>query len=256
MATKLHELLAAEGNLETQAIAVRTDLANTFDKKRHHFEEKRQTFQSSEEGKPAILEAIAEIQTTVRKELEWITPHLVKALDAGLQVADANTKAKADVVLDDDTATVILKDIPATALLELEKRLTEWVLNFSKTIPTLDPAKGFQKDEQRGHGYYKARDVQKTRTRKETKPLVLYDATKEHPAQVQAVNVDVAIGTISEQEWSGLITTAEKSEIIDRAEQIVRAVKRARSRANDQEVNTNLKMGKTLLQFVFDGKKP
>jgi hypothetical protein len=254
--TKLHELLAAEGNLETQAIQTRTDLANTFEKKRHLFEEKRTTFQSNEEGKPATTEAQSDIQSTVRRELAWIVPHLAKAMDAGLQVADANTKARADVVLDDDAGTVLLKDIPATALLELEKRLTDWVLHLSKAIPTLDPAKGFQDDPQRGGGIYKAREVNKARTKKDVRVVVLHEPTKEHPAQTQLVPVDLVVGTISEQEWSGLITPAEKSEILDRAEQTIRAVRKARSRANDQEVETNLKMGKALLGFVFDGKKP
>lgn len=229
------------------------NLASTFEKKRHHFEEKLITFQSSEEGKPPVTEGQSDIQTTVRKELEWIAPHLAKAMDAGYQVADANTKARADVVLDDDT--VLLKGIPATCLLELEKRLSDWVLNLVKGIPTLDPAKGFQLDEKRGAGIYKARDVNKNRTKKDSKVIVLHPPTREHPAQTQLVAVDVPVGTISEQEWSGLISPSEKSAIIDRAEQLLRAVKRARSRANDQEVNTSLRLGKSLLAYVFDGTK-
>ena len=253
--TKLHELLAAEGNLETQAIQTRTDLAGTFEKKRHLFEEKRVTFQPNEEGKPATVESQSDIQSTVRRELAWLSPHLTKAIDAGLQVADANTKARADVVLDDDQGTVLLKGVPATALLELEKRLTEWVLQLAKIIPTLDPAKGFQDDPQRGEAIYKAREITKTRTKKDVKVIVKYDATKEHPAQTELIPIDSPVGIISEQEWSGLITPAEKSDILDRAEQIIRAVRKARSRANDQEVDTTLRIGKALLSFVFDGKK-
>jgi hypothetical protein len=254
MATKLHELLAAEGNLETQAIQTRTDLANTFEKKRHLFEEKRTLFTPSEEGKAPVLEAQSDIQSTVKKELEWITPHLVKALDASYQVAETNTNARADVVLDDDAATVIAKGVPATALLELEKRLNEWVLQLVKGVPTLDPAKGFQPDTQRDVGIFKAREVNKTRTRKDAKPIVLYAATKEHPAQTQLINVDVPIGNISEQEWSGLITPAEKSEMLNRAEQLIRAVRKARSRANDAEVDPTKRIGKRLIGYVFQGK--
>lgn len=251
---RLHELLAAEGNLETQAIQTRTDLANTFDKKRHLFEEKRSTFQPNEEGQPAKTEAQSDIQSTVLKELAWLTPHLAKALDASFQVANTNTIAKADVILDDDKETVLLKDIPATALLELEKRLSDWVLQLVKVVPTLDPAKGFVLDSQREAGIFKAREVQKSRTKKTTKVIVKYEATKEHPAQTELVSEDVAIGTISEQEWSGLITPAQKSEMLNRAEQLIRAVRKARSRANDAPVDTTKKIGKTLLDYVFAGK--
>lgn len=49
---KLHELLAVETSLETQAKKCRTDLAGTFEKKRHLFEEKRTTFKPSGENLP------------------------------------------------------------------------------------------------------------------------------------------------------------------------------------------------------------
>jgi len=256
MATKLHELLAAEGNLETQAIATRSDLSNSFEKKRHLFEETRITFVSNEEGKQPQLESISEIQSTVPKELEWLQPFLAKAIDASYQVDETNTQARGDIILDDETNSIIATAVPATALLELEKRLTEWVLNFVKVIPTLDPAKGFQVDPSRGDGYYKARDIQKTRTKKDSKVITLAQPTKEHPAQVQLVPVDVPIGTINEQQWSGLITPKTKADMLDRAETLIRAVKRARSRANEAEVDTHKKIAKNLLQYVFDGKTP
>ena len=47
--TKLHELLAAETNLENQANKCRTDLVGTFQNKRHHFEEKKEVFTPSVE---------------------------------------------------------------------------------------------------------------------------------------------------------------------------------------------------------------
>ena len=61
---KLHELLAVEGSLKAQAEKVRTDLADTFEKKRHLFSEKRVTFSSSEEAKRAaevLLPALAPV---------------------------------------------------------------------------------------------------------------------------------------------------------------------------------------------------
>jgi hypothetical protein len=245
---KLHELLAIEGSLETQATKVRTDLMGTFDKKRHHFEEKRTTFTPSGEGQQAVTEAMLDIQTTVQKELAWIQPHLRKALDASFRVAVTNQFAVADIRLED--GTVIASGIPATALLELEKRMAE-IHALVLTIPTLDPAKGFIPDIQRGGGIYIAREVNKTRTKKIQKPVVLYDATKEHPAQVQLVGEDIPVGNIQEQEWSGLITPAEKAELIDRTEQVARAVRQARSRANEAEVDTSRGVADALLNRIF-----
>lgn len=246
---KLHELLAVESNLENQAAKCRTDLASTFEKKRHLFEEKLVTFTPAIEGAQPVKEAQSDIQTNVTKELKWLQGHLSKALDASYQVAEANTSARADVVLEDDKQTVLLTGVPATALLELEKRVAE-IASLIAAVPTLDPAKGFSKDESRN--LYKAREVTKSRTRKEKKVFVKYEATKEHPAQTELLDQDVVIGSIQEQEWSGLITPAEKADLINRVEIVARAVRRARSRANDVEVNSKAKIGDKLLGYVFN----
>lgn len=245
---KLHELLAVESNLETQATKVRSDLANTFEKKRHLFEEKRLLFTPNAEGAQTVTEQQSDIQSTVRKELDWIRPHLAKALDASYMVAEANTAARADIVLED--GDVIAKDVPATSLLELQKRLAE-ILGLAQTIPTLDPAKGFVADSQRGEGFYKAREVRKTRTTKQPKVIIKYEATKEHPAQTELYSADLPLGIIEEQEWSGMLTPGEKAEVLNRIEKLSRAVRSARSRANEQIVDTTKKISSNLLNYIF-----
>lgn len=247
---KLHELLAAEGTSKTQADKCRTDLLATFDKKRHLFSQKRVTFLSNEEGKPAQTEEQLDLQTTVPRELKWISEMWAKALDLAYGIDIGNTVAKADVTLDD--GTLLLKDVPATALLQLEKRANE-LHAFIQSIPTLDPAKGFTEDAATGADVYVAREDIRTRTKKLQRALQLSPATDKHPAQVQLITEDVAIGTIKTQEWSGLITPVAKGDMLNRAEELRRALKTARSRANDVPVASN-KIGATLLQYVFAGK--
>lgn len=229
---KLHELLAAEGTVKTQADKCRSDLINTFEKKRHLFGEKVVTFQPSTDGAEKVTEEQSDLQTTAKQELRWIAGIWTKALDAAFQIAESNMAARADVVL--DSGVTLLTGVPATALLELEKRAAE-IQALVTAIPTLDPAKGFKPDPDRGDGIYKAREVRKTRTKKIVRPLVKYEATKEHPAQVDMVPEDVPVGTILEQEWSGLLTPAEKADMLARAEEVRRALKMARSRANEAE---------------------
>jgi hypothetical protein len=245
---KLHELLAVEDGLEKQANKCRTDLAATFEKKRHLFEEKRITFIPMAEGEQPSVEAQSDLQSTVGKELKWLSGFVVKALDASYQVAETNTTARADV--QDEDGKVLMKDVPATALLELEKRVAE-LGTLIHGIPTLDPAKGFGADSQRGEGVFKAREVLKTRTRKVTKPIVKYEATKEHPAQTELITEDVPVGKLQEQEWSGLITPAQKGDLINKVEVLSRAIRRARSRANDATVDTSKKIGDAVVKFIF-----
>lgn len=246
---KQHELLAVEGQLKSQSATTRADLKATFEKKRHLFEEKRSTFVPVEEGAPPVVEQQSDIQTNVHDELKWLASLWSKAIDVSLWVAVGNQTAKADVVLDD--GTTLLTAVPATALLELEKRANE-ILELAKSIPTLDPAKGFREAPDRGAHIYAAREVTKTRTKKTQRPLVLYPATPEHPAQTQLVVEDVLTGRVTEQEWSGLITPARKGEIINRVETLARAIKQARQRANENDLGTDgPKAGKAIFDYLF-----
>jgi len=250
---KLHELLAIEGPLKSQADKCRTDLAASFDKKRHLFTEKLVTFKPLEEGKAPVTEEQSSLQTSVSSELNWIKGIWSKALDGAYSIAEANTVARADVVLED--GTLLLKNVPTTALLELEKRANE-IRDLVGAIPTLDPAKGFELDAARGKGIYRAKDDVRFRTKKVQKALVLYDATDKHPAQVKEISVDEVTGEIVTQEWSGMITPAEKADMLDRAEQLARAIKSARSRANGVDVpEFTVVVGSVLLSYVFDSVK-
>lgn len=247
--SKLHELLAVDGNLDGQATKTRQELTKTFESKRHLFEEKLVTFTSNVEGAKPVTEGQSDIQTSVAEEIVWISATLAKAIDVSHQIDLANTLARADVVTED--GDVVLKDVPATSLLQLEKRLKE-VHDLAAAIPTLDPAKGFSLDTAKGKGVFKARDVMKNRTKKEQRPLVLAPATDKHPAQVNLITEDVVVGQIREQEWSSLITPAKKAEILGRCDVLLRAVKKARAKANEQELDvSSAKIGKKLLDFVF-----
>jgi hypothetical protein len=245
---KLHELLAVEQPLKKQAAATRADLINTFTKKHHLFGEKRVTFTSRDEGAQPVTETQSDLQTTVRRELKWIADLWEKSVDTSLQVAYGNTFAVADVLLED--GTTLAEGVPATALLELEKRAGE-VVDLVKAIPTLDPAKAFRPDTQRGEGIYVAREVTKQRMRKEHVVITLHPPTKEHPAQVQLVNEDRPVGTVTELEWSGMLTPADKGDMLERAEALQRAIKKALSRANSVEVKQDKAVAGRMFGYVF-----
>lgn len=246
---KLHELLATDSNLKGQAQKTRLDLQGTLEKKRHHFQEKLVVFTPLADGEAIQTREQSDIQTTVRKEVEWLAAIIAKSIDASYAIDIANTQAKADIVLETDD--VIAKDVPATALLQLEKRVKE-LQEFVQSIPTLDPTKGFIADTNREPGIYVAREVVKDSTKKVEEFPIIVPATKEHPAQVAKVTVDVKVGIIREQERSSLITPATKALLLDRADMLFRAVTKARARANEQEIDAKTnKIGKKLLDYVF-----
>lgn len=71
--TALHELLAVEGNLENQADTAGKDLRSTFEKKTHLFSEAVVSFQSNQDGVPVEVESQSAIQSTIEKELKWLS---------------------------------------------------------------------------------------------------------------------------------------------------------------------------------------
>lgn len=246
---KLHELLAIERDLKAQAEKCRTDLALTFQKKEHHFTARIVSFKPYGEGEAEKVEEQLDLQTTVPDELKWVSEFIIKALDVSYQVAEANTTARADVVLED--GTVLLKDMPTSGLLDLEKRMEELRI-FVATIPTLDPVKGFRPDPDKGAAVFKAREVAVVRTKKVTKFHSVAKATDKHPEQIKEVVEDTPIGDIVKLEWSGMVTVAVKGEMLNKVEILARAVKRARSRANDVELpKAGVKIGATLINYVF-----
>lgn len=247
---KLHELIAVENDAREQSAATRKELAETFKNKRHLFSEKRVTYYSNEAGVAPRTEEQSEINSTVADEIAWITGIFGKAIDLGFQVDEGNTKARGDIILDDGE-TVIARDVPATALLQLEKRLGD-LFALIEAIPTLDPAKGFKPDPNRGEGYYLAREIRRPRTQKVPKVITKAVATVEHPAQAEVYYIDEEVGYAIEQEWSSLITPAKKGEYLERVEALKRAVKAARARANEVPVDTKATViAKKLFDHVF-----
>lgn len=251
--SKLHELLAVETDLRGQAEVCRNDLKATFEKKSHHFTKKVVTVKSTEEnGQPDKVESQLNLQTTVMKELAWIGEMLAKALDAGHQIDLANTRATADIVLEDDS--ILLKGVPTTSLLRLEHRIVE-IRDLLTAVGTLDPAKGFSEDPMEGEGIFKAQDREAPKTDKRFRFIVMVPPGEKHPAQVKELMEDVKVGVTLTQEWSSLLTVKAKGDMLARVEDVLRAVKKARARANDLDINVKEnKIGSTILDYVFKGR--
>ncbi len=245
---KLHELLAVRPSLKVQAAKVLTDLANTFEKKRHHFTAKIKTFTPLGDDSPAKTEEELTLQTSVTKELAWLAPYLAKSIDAHYHIAVGNMAAQADILLDD--GSVLAANVPASTLLELETFIDE-LRGFAEKIPTLDPALGFTPDATREAGVYVSRLIEKTRHQQQKRALVMYPATDKHPAQTQLIDEAVPVGTIREREWSSMLTPVAKGDILDRIEGLSRAIKTARAKANEAEVDTGKKIGDALISYAF-----
>ena len=158
----------------------------------------------------------------------------------------ANTDAKADVVLSD--GTVLVKDAPTPFLLWLEKRVDD-LHTFVCKLPTLPADIEWEWDENQ-NCYRNAQEIKTVRTNKIAYPLVLAEATKEHPAQVVEKARDEIVGHWTTIKYCGALRVQDVKKMKERVEALRKAVKFAREKANEIETDDK-KLGAGILSYVF-----
>lgn len=191
-----------------------------------------------DENKKVIFNAEAMIKDVVTR--------LVEQYDLAATRDYGNCVAKADVEIN---GQVLLKDVPVSHLLFLEKRVED-LQTFISKLPVLDASETWVYDS--NQDMFASSETQTARTKKVNSVLVLYPATDKHPAQVREVSEDVRAGTWSTIKYSTAIQAFKRNEMLRRVEELAKAIKFAREKANSTEVPEQ-KIGRTILDFVFKG---
>lgn len=242
----LHELLAVESDLKGKAQRTLAQVRGVFGDGQSALIGILKTYRPlADDGEPQPDEK-KELAITVDDLLEMLHADYGPWMDAAIQKEKTNTKTSADVEIDGKT---IFKNLPATALLNLESKLAE-LRGVLVSIPTNDQAESWTFDKQTG--VYVADPRVTYRLAKVAKSQVLYEHTKEHPAQVQLVTLDERVGEWTTTVRSGMLSPTQKRHIVDRVETLQRAVKQARQRANSIDA-VNTKIADTLFDYVIKG---
>jgi len=246
--SQLHELLAVEGDLAGQSQKIMAETIKSFGRN-ELFNGHTKVLKMDDENRQGEEEAGFEsvkLTTTVKKRLDYTWDSLIRHIDAFSQKERTNQEAKADIIVD---GAIIAKDVPVTSLLGLEKRLKE-IRSIYDSIPTLQQGVEWVESPNDGEDIFKSKYPEvRTKTDKVLIPVVLYEATKEHPAQVKEVVKDVVVGKFVTEKVSGMVTSAQKSNWIGRIDDLIRAVKQARKRANNTEV-VKVEIGKKFFDFI------
>ena len=242
----LHELLAVEGDLDGAHKKILEETRVTFTKKSDHFMGQHRKLEMFIEDGINYPEEYKAIDTTVHKKLGHMKKTEIRYFDAMLQKEATNQTAFADLVVDGVTIGLSL---PATFLLGMETRLKH-LRSAYEVIPTLQPGIEWEKDAAQGQDIYKmAKPIEKLKTETIIEPVVLYEATKDHPAQVKEISRVNTVGKYIITGWSGMITPAEKSALLEKIDKLIRAFKQARQRANTTEVK-KMSIGKELFAYI------
>lgn len=242
--TKQYELLAAREARINKVTKCWASIMELF-KNKLSFCKIIGVYKPVKEGEVEVKEQDTQMYTTVPKQLALFWKEgFIDKLDVCHQINVTNCSAQADVVL---YGTTIFKDVPVTTLMEVSKFLIiEWK-PLLEAVPTLDSTKGFELDGSAGENIYKAIERVNSREQTEFYGLILSPATDKHPAQVSKENRRVITGYKHEQEWSGMLTPARKSQLLSNCEDLVIALKVAASRANDIDASKA-----TIGQAIYD----
>jgi hypothetical protein len=186
------------------------------------------------------------VQVRTEDVLASVATSLTRLLDVTLTKDAANCTAAADVKVG---GKVLLEKVPVTYLLFLEKQLGE-IAAFVGRLPLLDPAEEWAQDGVSGS--WRTTPAKTVRSKKVLRNHVSYEATKEHPAQVQVYPEDVPAGDWTTVKFSGAIPASRARQIADRITVLQEAVKFAREEANAHEI-TDRKAGAAVFGYLLAG---
>jgi hypothetical protein len=237
--TKLHELLAAEKTSNAAWHEVQEGTLKKFKDPTHYFNGHSKSLEMIAEGpeSEAIQKQAGEekpVTTTVYDTLDYALDLFARAEDLLFQKNKTNQIAVGTVMWQ---GAPFLIDMPVDELLGLENRLAKLRQVFAE-MPTLDATKHWKPATEIGKHIWQLKLPEKTtKTEKQLHPVIMHEATKEHPAQVQAISKDVVVGTNTMMRRSGAATALQKAEAIKVIDMLLVEIKQARMRANSTEAS-------------------
>ncbi len=233
---KLHELLAAERTRTASWNQMFADTLDKFKKADHFFSglTRRLRMLSDSDANDAIAAAERQdkpVITTVQETLKDALEVFVKAENLQFQKNRAKQIATGTILWREK---VWMSELPMDELLGLESRLGR-LKELWLAIPTQDATRVWKATPEVGPGIYESEPEETTKTDKQVVPVILYEKSAEHPAQVQAIGKDVTVGRFSTTRRTGAVTALQKFEALKRLDEILVEIKSARQRANQSE---------------------
>lgn len=240
---KLNQVIAIERGIKSKVTAD-VDVIRKAAEKSALFDGFAKTYKKTTEDGEEVPSQRANVQMVARRALGIIAERWTELMDVTAQKDFANCSATADVKFEDGT---VLPGVPTTFLLFLEHQLTD-LYTIVSAFPTLDPAEMWTLDEKTG--LHRTEPTATTRTKKVQRPIVMFPATTEHPAQTQLITEDISVGTWEAVKYSGALPEPEHRALLTRIERAQQAVKLAREQANMTDAPKQ-DVGKKIFGWLF-----
>lgn len=248
---KLHEVLAVEGARRGAYDKVLKETQHVFKDRADLFtgaERRYEPFAEEDKNEAGVLERHA-MTTTVRQRLDYLKGFMVEYLDTVYQKEMTNQLAAGDIMWE---GQVLVAGVPVPYLLHLESALGR-LRDTLNHLPTHQQGAKWvdDADHSLAPNVVRIEHPEMTfKTKKIIKPFEISPATKEHKAQVEKLTEDIPVGRFFKDIWSGMLTPADKSDLLGRLDSLIESVRTARMRANDRDVVSDhcaLKLLSTIL---------
>jgi hypothetical protein len=240
---KLNQIIAVEKGVKSRVYGEITEM-HKVSQKPELFNGFVKTYRKKDEDGEDYPQERKKAQMAADAMLSKAAALLTELFDVTATKDWGNRHAVADVEVD---GQVLIKDAPVPFLLFLEKQIAD-LHTFVDKVPVLDETDDWMKDD--ASGLYKTAPTTTHRTKKVQKPVVLYEATKEHPAQTQIITEDVVVGFWDTIKHSGALPTPRKQLLLERIEKLSKAVKFAREQANAAEAEQQ-RIGKAIFDYLL-----
>jgi hypothetical protein len=242
---KLNQIIAVEKGIKSRCCGTMSEL-HKVNQKPDLFSGFVKTFRKKDEDGEDFPVDKKKVQLNAEDSLERAFTALTELFDvsATKDWANCSTQATADVVVNGE---ILIPGAPLPFLLFMEKQVND-IRTFIENLPVLDESEDWSKDV--NSGLYKTEPIPTHKTKKAQRPIVLSEATKEHPAQTQLITEDITIGYWDTVKHSGAIPAPRKKAILEKVEEFSKAVKFAREQANGAEA-ASIKVGEKIFKFLL-----
>lgn len=242
--TKLNQIIAIEKSIKSRTSRELTDAHHALLKPALVSGISRTYLPDDEENGEKFPSETTKVQVHTKEVLTRTQEILTELFDVTATKDRSNCMATASVVVDGD---VLLKDVPVTSLLFLEKQLVD-VHTFVKKLPVLDPSENWHYDLASDN--FATDPIFTVKTKKIPQNHVKAPATDKHPAQVELWYEDKLVGKWKTIKFSGALPQSEVNKMLERVEKLQKAVKFAREEANSTDV-VERSMGKEIFEYLF-----
>ncbi len=245
---KLNQIIAIEKGIKTKNYAAITELHKLSAKKELFNGHSRKYTPSDDDattpGGEKLPDENKKVQELCKDNIKKVADLLSEMFNLSAVREYGNCLAKADIVVDEK---VLLKDVPVTYMLYLEKQLCD-IHTYLKSLPTLDAGENWHYDT--AQDLWASEASGSARTKKLTRAFVLYEATEKHPAQVKEVSEDVRVGLWTTVKYSSALEARYQNELVARVEKLQVAVKFAREQANELAVEKK-EVAKAIFSYIL-----